>query len=268
MTILTPAASFLPTAKALVALCLVGLLAVPASYAEQVCGDVNGDDKVTTSDAQATLKAAVGQDVALTCTDGCAALEVRVAELEALVANLSIAGNNMVLTGMNFQVVSGSGTTTGTINGTGNIIVGYNETNSSNDKRTGSHNIVVGRYHSFSKFGGLIAGEDNSISGESASVLGGAENSASGNGSLVVGGFRNQSEAVTSVAVAGESNRAQGRSCLVTGGASNRCTGIASAVNGGTNNLCTGTASAVGGGSNVLLNSNFAWKAGTLGPTY
>jgi hypothetical protein len=39
--------------------------------------------------------------------------------------------------------------------------VGYNE--SSNHNRSGSHNIVVGLYHDYSSFGGLVTGNGNSI---------------------------------------------------------------------------------------------------------
>ena len=45
--------------------------------------------------------------------------------------------------GANVQIVSGSGTTNGTVNGLGNLIVGYDEAGSISSK-TGSHNIVVG----------------------------------------------------------------------------------------------------------------------------
>lgn len=67
-----------------------------------MCGDVNADDKVTTTDAQRVLKKAVGQDVAVVCQDQCAVLEERLAALEALLANVSIDGDNLVLSGINF----------------------------------------------------------------------------------------------------------------------------------------------------------------------
>ncbi len=71
---------------------------------------------------------------------------------------------------MNFQVVSGNDTETtdGVINGTGNIIIGYNEGTS--EERTGSHNLVIGTDHSFSSYGGIVAGTDNEIAAPSASL--------------------------------------------------------------------------------------------------
>src|SRR5262245_41053418 len=54
------------------------------------------------------------------------------------------------LSGANFQTVNGTGSTD-TINGLGNLIVGYNELgNPHGDNRTGSHNIVGGRKNTFS----------------------------------------------------------------------------------------------------------------------
>ncbi|MBT3432589.1 MAG: hypothetical protein HN435_01620, partial [Nitrospinaceae bacterium] len=65
------------------------------------------------------------------------------------------ANDNIFITGANLHVRDGSSDTGGAINGLGNLIVGYDE-NSSNIK-TGSHNIVVGPYHTYSSYGGLVA---------------------------------------------------------------------------------------------------------------
>ncbi len=43
--------------------------------------------------------------------------------------------------GANLQVVSGPGATSGTVNGTGNLVVGYDEGTGS---QTGSHNLPAG----------------------------------------------------------------------------------------------------------------------------
>ncbi|MFN2426561.1 MAG: hypothetical protein ABR587_08970, partial [Candidatus Binatia bacterium] len=125
--------------------------------------------------------------------------------------------------GMNFQVVSGNGETDGNTNGTGNIIIGYDEADDSSDDKDGSHNLIVGRFHSYSSYGGIVAGEDNEITGVSASVLGGARNSTDGDGAVVVGGLDNQADGETSVVVAGEKNRSNGRSCTILAGAQNLC---------------------------------------------
>ena len=92
------------------------------------------------------------------------------------------------LSDINFQVVNGMGSTQ-TSNGVGNLIVGYNETGNPNgDKRTGSHNIVGGLENSFSSWGGLVVGQDNTISAPWASVSGGGGNTASEQGASVSGG--------------------------------------------------------------------------------
>ena len=84
------------------------------------------------------------------------------------------------------------------------------------DIRTGSHNVVVGQSHNFSRFGGLVVGRFNTISGEFASVSGGAtgqrlrprsagvRNGSGGCPRLVVGGI------FPFVTSAGLRNRAMG----------------------------------------------------------
>jgi hypothetical protein len=93
------------------------------------------------------------------------------------------------ISGINVQVVNGQGTTD-TLNGLGNLIVGYNELgNPSDDNRTGSHNIITGRANSFSSYGGLVAGHGNTVSQRWSSVSGGVYNTASGTYSSVSGGY-------------------------------------------------------------------------------
>ena len=86
-------------------------------------------------------------------------------------------------TGCNVQIVNGLDDTE-TINGAGNLIVGYNEPpggfQAPPPDRTGSHNIVAGKSNNYSSYGGLVVGDSNSISGGFAAVSGGHENTASG----------------------------------------------------------------------------------------
>ena len=58
--------------------------------------------------------------------------------------------------GVNVRIVDGSGTTDGTPTGLGNLIVGYNELRGSDDDRTGSHNMVAGTEHNYTRVGGLV----------------------------------------------------------------------------------------------------------------
>src|SRR5207248_2229258 len=57
--------------------------------------------------------------------------------------------------GVNVQVVSGSGTTSGTVNGEGNLIVGYAE-NPANQARTGSNDLIVGDDNGWSSYAQLV----------------------------------------------------------------------------------------------------------------
>lgn len=93
-------------------------------------------------------------------------LAQRVAALEDLLKHVSRKGNEVFLTGANLHIVNGLGSTDCTDaegnpiadcpNGLGNVIVGYNEPRASvfgENIRTGSHNVVVGPEHNFSRFG-------------------------------------------------------------------------------------------------------------------
>ena len=107
-----------------------------------------------------------------------ATVEAQQAYITQLQHYISISEETVLISGANLQVVSGEGATDATVNGLGNIIVGYDE-NTSDDK-SGSHNLVVGYGHTYSSFGGFVAGQDNSITGNYTSISGGANNTASG----------------------------------------------------------------------------------------
>ena len=88
----------------------------------------------------------------------------------------------------NVLVLDGTGSTiTSPPTGLGNLIVGYDE-NGGSDVKTGSHNLVVGKEHNYSSYGGLVAGLNNNVTAEYASVSGGVGNTASGQSSSVSGG--------------------------------------------------------------------------------
>jgi hypothetical protein len=112
-------------------------------------------------------------------------LAQRVAALEDLLQHFSRKDNEIFLTGANLHLVNGLGSTDcrdeqgneipDRPNGLGNLIVGYNEPRPPDVEtiRTGSHNVVVGQEHNFSRFGGLVVGFFNEIRGSFASVSGG-----------------------------------------------------------------------------------------------
>lgn len=69
--------------------------------------------------------------------------------------------------------------------------MGYNEKRESDNDRTGSHNIVIGKENNYSSFGGLAVGWMNEISGIYASVSTGYQNVAEGDYSSVSTGYQN-----------------------------------------------------------------------------
>jgi hypothetical protein len=196
-------------------------------------------------------------------------LAARVAELEAQVAALEeilqfvhvetekvnfLAGPHLIIEGANVHVRSGSGNTVddcgtgspgfpncGSLTGLGNLIVGYNEgATFGGDRppkpeiRTGSHNLVVGDHHTYSSFGGFIAGGYNKVSGANASVSGGTGNRASGSISSICGG--------------------QG----------NTASNYGSSVSGGRRNVASGFVSSVSGGDSREALDSLNWVAGSL----
>jgi hypothetical protein len=167
----------------------------------------------------------------------------RVAALESLLKHFTRVGDEVFITGANLRIVNGLDATE-TTNGLGNLIVGYNEPRGANcnpevmncqNTRTGSHNVVVGRFHNFSRFGGLVVGNFNEISGDFASVSGGAFNGASG------------------VAAS------------VSGGAFNGASGVAASVSGGAFNGASGLLSSVSGGRGITQETEFGWAVGSEG---
>ena len=154
------------------------------------------------------------------------------------------------ISGLNVQVVNGSGKTYGTTNGLGNLIVGYNELGNPNgDDRTGSHNIVTGQENSFSSYGGLVAGQGNTVSDAWSSVSGGRQNTASGIWSSVSGGA---------------GNTASGADASISGGTVNTASGIGSSVSGGFDNTASGYWSSVSGGDLRSATGTNNWAAGSL----
>jgi hypothetical protein len=151
---------------------------------------------------------------------------------------------------MNMQVVDGSGTTAGTTNGLGNLIVGYNENNLS-ATRAGSHNFVVGVDHEYTSFGGVVAGERNTITGQYASICGGYSNTASGLTSSVTGGTANTASAVDASVTGGFSNTASASQASVSGGTGNTASGSSSSVSGGSDNTSDGPYTSICGGTNA-----------------
>lgn len=197
-------------------------------------------------------------------------------------------------TGANVQIVNGLSATNGnaaapdglvgTTNGLGNLIVGYNELgNPVVDERTGSHNLVIGHGHSYSSFGGIVAGQDNLIrgafatitagtlnesSGAHSSISGGESNVVSGNRSSVSGGKANTANSYYSTVSGGRNNLAGDYASAVSGGRSNTAGSVDSSISGGQQNLASGLAASLSGGfRNTASGSQTSISGGQLNRT-
>lgn len=165
-----------------------------------------------------------------------------------------LTGPHWIFEGANVHVRSGSGNTfdncgprdpnfpnCDSLTGLGNLIVGYNEQRPSRlrasvprEIRTGSNNLVVGEFHSYSSFGGFVVGVSNRVTSANASVSGGSSNLATGQASSVCGGQGNEAN------------------------------GTGSSVGGGLQNVASGNSSSVSGGNRRTAPNEFNWAAGSL----
>ncbi len=192
---------------------------------------------------------------------GSADLAERVEALETQVPDcMSDVDGNARFSGCNVEIVNGL-ESTNTVNGTGNLIIGYNE-NSQNYERSGSHNVIIGEDHGYTNAGGLVAGFQNIISGAYASVTSGANNDAQGLASSVSGGTLNVTFARLSSISGGATNAASGIDASVSGGRSNDATGELSSISGGASGTASATESTVSGGRGNTAASEYATVSG------
>jgi hypothetical protein len=181
---------------------------------------------------------------------------------------IGVRGPNITFSGANIHIVSGSGATDDhrTSTGLGNLIIGYNEdpnvslTGDLSDglpimqapgfptplnpgDRGGAHNLVIGGGNRFTQtaFGGIVAGERNTINGFGVSVSGGFNNTASGLFASVSGGVRNNAGSqFGSISGGGLNTVGPSSGGSVTGGFSNTADTPFSIVIGGYGNTSGG----------------------------
>lgn len=192
-------------------------------------------------------------------SSGLAAVESDVSDLSDDVSDLSgvadlltyvsvdTSTDSVIFEGANVFVQSGSGSTSSTVNGLGNLIVGYNET--SGEDQSGSHNLVVGKYQEFSSYAGVVFGYGGEVSAPFATVTGGIYNTASGSYSSVHGGVYSTASGSYSSVSGGYGNTASGSSSAVSGGYNNTASGNYSAISGGHENYGLGDWSSILGGA-------------------
>ncbi len=158
--------------------------------------------------------------------------------------------------GVNVQIVNGMGTSE-TINGAGNLIVGYDELHGFPYEQTGSHNVVVGaERQTFTSYGAIVGGRSNRAGGPY-SVVFGEENTTLLNGAAgaVTGGQANTVTHAAASVSGGHFNDARGEFAAVSGGEGNTADGFASSVAGGSSNKATVEDAAVTGGEANLANA-------------
>lgn len=165
------------------------------------------------------------------------------------------------ITGVNVQIVNGLGATNGyptspssfdgnltEVNGLGNLIIGYNESNAGSN-RTGSHNLVVGRNNDYTAFAGIVAGTDNKVLAPASSV---------------VGGYHNEATALHSAILGGEDNATAGERAAIGGGVSNRANALRSWIGGGQGNNANASTASIVGGAGVTITEPFLTGVGAL----
>ena len=235
-----------------VALCaLVLVFATPRATAQQ--GGRGNSLVARIAALEATVGAQQGQIASLTS---------RVAVLEEKTQFMSVLGDTTLFSGTNVQVVNGMGGTQ-TINGLGNLIVGYNNAAGMfGDERSGSHNLVVGDLHDYLGVGGFVAGFANRIAGPASSVSGGSNNKASAYASSVTGGLGNTASTFHSAVSGGQYNTASGSVSSISGGYDNTASGNFSSVSGGRENTSSGYWSSVSGGFKKSATVIFQWVGG------
>jgi hypothetical protein len=177
-------------------------------------------------------------------------------------------GPHILFTGANVHIRSGSGATDdgSSLTGLGNLVIGYDESPGilSSGDRGGSHNLIIGPANKYLSYGGLVAGDHNSISGPSASVSGGYFNVASGQYASISGGSNNAGSGTFSSVSGGFDNTASDIWDNISGGYINTASGEASSVSGGYFNTASGDESSISGGSSRSVTAQYNWAAGSL----
>ena len=166
-----------------------------------------------------------------------------------------LVGPHVIFYGANVHVQNGAGSTQ-TTNGSGNLLVGYNESGFADEtNRNGSHNLIVGQDHEYTSHGGFVAGRMNKIYNVDSTVSGGQNNTAIGPYASISGGTYNTAGFEASVS-GGSSNIANARWSSISGG-QNNITGEPdnltdswySSISGGSWNQALGARSSICGGS-------------------
>ncbi len=220
-------------------------------------------------------------------------LGARIAELESFLDDLrsvmSLQDDNqgnpaVVFSGVNVHVNNGLGATE-SINGRGNLIIGYDEPSTLSTEvcsdgefenesecldngevfgrlhKSGSHTLVVGPQHSYSQFAGFVMGFSNTVNRRFAGANG-SFNIASGIGGVVSGGSQNVADGISSSVSGGRQNTASSQGSSVSGGFNNVASGGDSSISGGLANAAQSVFTSVGGGQSNVASGSFSTVSG------
>jgi hypothetical protein len=226
-------------------------------------------------------------------------LSTQTGPLDAIAPYVSLQTNGSIKTvlfsGVNVQVVNGLNSTT-TANGMGNLIIGYNEAdttarslctvgaNGANNPptpsvdlatctaaggqwvttgfKTGSHYLVVGSQNNYSRWGGIVGGFQNTSNYDYANASGGQLNISSNRYNSVSGGWRNFASGDYSSISGGSLSTSSGHLSSISGGDSNTASGENSSVVAGAGNTASGILSAVTGGNNQTASGDLSSVSG------
>jgi hypothetical protein len=150
--------------------------------------------------------------------------------------------------GTNVQIINGEGKTA-TINGEGNLIIGYDE-NSAKREQTGSHDLILGEDQGSTSYGAILAGANNSVTKPFGSVTGGADNTVSALGASVGGGTENKASGEFASVSGGDSGTASAQRASVSGGIGGTASADYASVSGGWKNAASENYASVSGGAN------------------
>lgn len=191
------------------------------------------------------------------------ALSTQVAQLTALLSGLHRQGQNLYFDSVNLNVRNGLGRTD-TINGLGNLVVGYNALRGdTSDHRTGSHTLVVGDNQSYTSYGGFVAGQHNAVKGNYSSVGGGYGGIASGAYASIGGGYINAASGAYSFIGGGGMNSVLGSATSISGGSRNTVAAVVYAsIAGGVSNYVSGNYGSIAGGNTDTASGAYATVGG------
>jgi hypothetical protein len=168
--------------------------------------------------------------------------------------------------GANIEIVNG--TNTENPNGTGNLVIGYDE-HGNEYQQTGSHNIILGSRETYTRTGSIVAGYANTNEGANNFIFGSSDKiGEESEGDVLLGGDGNQIKEDTaegtafSVIVGGQANSVSNDDSLVAGGINNTIEGREapqSVILGGERNRSHALQSAIlGGAANETKGESYA----------